>query len=174
MFRAFLRTGTRQRVAWDREQETGMNETGEKRERGREKRLQIELFDHDGGRLSLKNGGGPSSPIHPCLPPQPHSPPFPPGANFPNYNIREYIRRRARERFREAATATEATTAAATAAGEGAASSPADLAFSAGLKELAAARRQAELARMYHRPQRSVMDVMSTEEHLRREAGRGA
>ena len=118
--------------------------------------------------------GGPSSPIHPCLPPQPHSPPFPPGANFPNYNIREYIRRRARERFREAATATEATTAAATAAGEGAASSPADLAFSAGLKELAAARRQAELARMYHRQQRSVMDVMSTEEHLRREAGRGA
>jgi len=27
---------------------------------------------------------------------------------------------------------------------------------------------------MYHRPQRSVMDVMSTEEHLRREAGKGA
>jgi len=124
--------------------------------------------------VSRSKTGGPSSPIHPCLPPQPHSPPFPPGANFPNYNIREYIRRRARERFREAATATEATTAAATAAGEGAASSPADLAFSAGLKELAAARRQAELARMYHRPQRSVMDVMSTEEHLRREAGRGA
>ena len=58
MFRAFLRTGTSQRVAWDREQETGKNETGEKRERGREKRLQIELFDHDGGRLSLENGGG--------------------------------------------------------------------------------------------------------------------
>jgi hypothetical protein len=93
-----------------------------------------------------------------------------PGADFPNYNIREYIRRRARERFREAAT----TEGGAAAGGETSSSSPSDLAFSAGLRELAAARRQAELARLYHRPQRSVMDVMSTEEHLRREAGRGA
>ena len=95
------------------------------------------------------------------------------GADFPNYNIREYIRRRARERFREAAAAA-ATEGGAASSTSSSSTSPADLAFSAGLKELEAAKRQAALAVLYHRPQRSVMDVMSTEEHLRREAGRGA
>ena len=82
MFRAFLRTGTRQRVAWDREQETGKNETGEKRERGREKRLQIELFDHDGGRLSLENGGAKLTNT-PLPAPSTSLPPFPPRRQLP-------------------------------------------------------------------------------------------
>ena len=126
------------------------------------------------GRRSLERASKTHRKNHPSFLFNPPS-----GADFPNYNIREYIRRRARERFREAASEATTTTTRAAAAGEGAAasspsSSPADAAFSAGLRELEAARRQAALARLYHRPQRSVMDVMSTEEHLEREAGRGA
>jgi hypothetical protein len=68
------------------------------------------------------------------------------------------MRRRTGERFREAA---------------GAAGADADAAFAAAAGELAAARRQATVYTLYHRPQRSIMEVMGLEEHLEREGLRG-
>lgn len=93
-----------------------------------------------------------ASPTHPLQRPPLHS-----GASFPNYNVREYVRRRAGERFREGARL-DATAA--------------DAAFTTAAEELAAARRQATVFGMYHRPQRSIMDVLTTEQHLAREAGK--
>lgn len=72
--------------------------------------------------------------------------------------MREYVRRRAGERFREGAALKDA--------------AAADAAFAAANEELAAARRQATVFGLYHRPQRSIMDVLTTEEHLAREAGK--
>ena len=113
---------------------------------------------------SKKKKKKPNSPPPPVLYLNPT--PIPTGANFPNCNIRELIRRRAREGFREAAAATEG--------GASSSASPADVAFSAvPQRELGAAKRQAALARLFRRPQRSVMNMMGAEEHPRREAGRG-
>ena len=102
-----------------------------------------------------------ASPTHPLQRPPPLNPPLPTplhsGASFPNYNVREYVRRRAGERFREGARL-DATAA--------------DAAFTTAAEELAAARRQATVFGMYHRPQRSIMDVLTTEQHLAREAGK--
>ena len=178
MFRAFLRTG-RPNVLLGVRTEIE-KEAAVKREREKTTRASLRIEFQPRRRADALEKGLSSPKKKNALPSLSQHPPS--GADFPNYNIREYIRRRARERFREAAS--EATTAAAAGRGQGAsspaassassASSPADLAFAAGQRELEAARRQAELARLYHRPQRSVMDVMSTAEHLEREAGRGA
>ncbi|KAK9843445.1 hypothetical protein WJX81_002999 [Elliptochloris bilobata] len=67
------------------------------------------------------------------------------GAKFPNYNIREYVKRKAREDFR--AHASEADPAAAQAL------------WAQAKDELKVWTRQATVYSLYARPQKSVMDI---------------
>ena len=69
---------------------------------------------------------------------------FPPGASFPDYNVREYIRRRARDQFRTGVVAE---------------SGGASTTFARAAEELQVWRRQAAVYGLYHRPQRSIMEV---------------
>ncbi|CAG9465823.1 unnamed protein product [Pedinophyceae sp. YPF-701] len=69
------------------------------------------------------------------------------GKKFHNYNIREYILRRAKDRFREGASLT----------GDGA-----DKAYAKGLGDLEVLRRQQVVHSLYHRPQRSYMEIKDT------------
>jgi len=75
------------------------------------------------------------------LPPRAHHT----GASFPDYNVREYIRRRARDQFR-----------AGVAGGDAAALQPL---LTRATEELAVWRKQAAVYGLYHRPQRSIMEV---------------
>ncbi len=86
----------------------------------------------------------PLVPSHFHAPPQ-HTPflSSPPGSAFPDYNVREYIRRRARDQFRG-----------------GVAGESAPTAMLAQAKaELEVWKRQGVVYGLYNRPQRSIMEV---------------
>ena len=69
-----------------------------------------------------------------------------PGSAFPDYNVREYIRRRARDQFRAGLTGADGSTPAAAAA------------LAEARAELEVWKRQGAVYGLYHRPQRSIME----------------
>ncbi|KAL6785671.1 ISD11 [Auxenochlorella protothecoides x Auxenochlorella symbiontica] len=67
------------------------------------------------------------------------------GSGIPNYNIREYVKRRAGEKFRELP--------------KGGSAEAVEAAFRRGCEELEVVKRQAVVYKLYARKQKSVMEL---------------